>query len=262
MTRPTQHSAVQEPRPGGRTPDQPIQVIIGCAVRFYSDGLAGALRQDHGHLLQVVGCAPDTPGTLALAADHLPDVILLDISMEGAVEAVRTLRGTPSAPRVVVLAVDELDDELLACVRAGVSGYVARDASLDDLIRTVRSAACGEVLCSPRFAAHLFDHVVELADQAAAAPPADSTSGRLEQLTPRQHEILQLIARGMSNKEIARRLSIRVPTVKNHVHQVLDKLNVSRRGAAAVLVGLAAGGEDGESAGLQREGSRYRSRAM
>jgi DNA-binding NarL/FixJ family response regulator len=127
----------------------------------------------------------------------------------------------------VTLGVDDGDDDVLAWAEAGVSGYVARDASFEDLVETVRAVARGELRCSPRLAATLLRRVTALAGDA----PHSAT-----RLTQREREISSLLEAGLSNKEIAGRLYIELPTVKNHVHNILRKVGASRRGEAAALL--------------------------
>ncbi len=154
-----------------------------------------------------------------------PDVVLLDMAIPHNEWLVRALVAAVPGTRVVALAVPEIEREVLACAEAGVAGYVTRDASVEDVVAAVESAARGEVLCSPRMAATLFNRIATLALERS---PASIES----RLTARELEILDLIDQGLSNKEIARRLTIELSTVKNHVHNILDKLNVTRRGEA------------------------------
>ena len=118
---------------------------------------------------------------------------------------------------------------MLPLAEAGIAGWVTREASVDDLRATVASAAAGEAVFSPRLAASLLRRVAALASERRVGAQATP-------LTRRQREILALIDEGLSNKEIARRLSIEVATVKNHVHNILEKLEVTRRAEAAALV--------------------------
>jgi DNA-binding NarL/FixJ family response regulator len=126
-----------------------------------------------------------------------------------------------------VLSGSEASGELLRFAEAGIAGYVTRTASSADLVTAIESADRGEAVCSPRAAAALLDHVANLAADAAEPDGA---------LTARELEILALIDEGLSNKEIAGRLFISVPTVKSHVHNILRKLGASRRGQAAARV--------------------------
>ena len=127
---------------------------------------------------------------------------------------------------MVALGVADADDHVLGCAEAGVAGYVPRDASLDDLVAVIESAFRGEAICSPRIAGSLLRRIATLAAGQNGTMP-------LAHLTGREREIVRLIDRGLSNKEIARDLGIEVATVKNHVHNILEKLQVRRRGEAA-----------------------------
>lgn len=130
--------------------------------------------------------------------------------------------------RVVAVAVGELDTDVIACAEAGICGYIARDGSVEDVVRAVTCALAGEVLCSPRLAALLFNRLASL---------SSSHPGELSglTLTLRERQIAELVTRGLPNKEIARRLRLGYPTVKNHVHNILQKLNLQRRGEIAGL---------------------------
>jgi DNA-binding NarL/FixJ family response regulator len=199
-----------------------VAVLLATDVRLYRDGLPNAVGVDRG--VRLVATAGDIEAAVRLATEHLPDIILLDIAMAGALAGVRALQRAAPDARIVAFAVAEVDHDVLACAEAGVAAYVSRDASIDELIDTVRRAACGEARCSPRIAATLFRR---LADLSATRPPEASP------LTGREIEIVDLIDKGLSNKQIAGRLHIEVATVKNHVHHILEKLKVARRGEAA-----------------------------
>ncbi|MET0399156.1 MAG: response regulator transcription factor [Longimicrobiaceae bacterium] len=205
-----------------------VRAVVAAAVRLYREGVSLGLERCPG--VCVVGEARDADETLAAVARGAPDVVLLDVSMHGALALVRGIHEARPDLKVVAFAVDDAhEDAVLACAEAGVSGWAGHDASLDDLVRSVVSAARGELLCSARVAALLSQRVAALAvGRAGAASPA--------QLTPREAEIGELISRGMSNKHIARTLSLRPATVKNHVHNILEKLNVNTRGEAGALL--------------------------
>jgi DNA-binding NarL/FixJ family response regulator len=157
------------------------------------------------------------------------------MAMPDSLAAVRELAAMPAHAKIVAFAVAEVDEVVLACAEAGVASYVPRDASIEDLVASVHRAARGEMLCSPRIAATLFRRVAALAAEVQPAAAAAVL------LTRREREIVELIDGGLSNKEIAQRLSIEVATVKNHVHNLLEKLHVHRRGQAAARVRAADG---------------------
>ncbi|HKW10425.1 MAG TPA: response regulator transcription factor [Gemmatimonadaceae bacterium] len=168
-------------------------------------------------------------GTCLAIVEHAPNVVLIDIALRESLELVNAISNAPSAPRIVVFAVSDSKDALLPYIEAGIDGYVARDGSLADVVATVESVGRGETIASPKLAATLFQRLAaqrRRRDVGSGAPPDPD-------LTLRERQILSLVEQGMTNKEIARSLGIELATVKNHVHHMLEKLNVSRRGQAA-----------------------------
>lgn len=202
-----------------------IRVVILSDVRLYREALTELLAR---HDLVVVGSAAERRACLARIAESRPGVVLVDMAMADALVAVRSILLTAPQVRVVALGVTESEAEVVACAEAGVSGYVTREDSLGDLVAALESVARGEMRCSPRVAAALLRRVTSLA--------AERADGSSAQLTRREVEIVELIDEGLSNKQIASRLCIELPTVKNHVHNILDKLHVHRRADAAARV--------------------------
>jgi two-component system nitrate/nitrite response regulator NarL len=201
-----------------------IRVVILGEIRLYREGLAELLGRREG--IEVAGTAAsgveDMDHVYALA----PDVALLDMAMLDSAATVRALVETVPDTKIIALAVPETESHVVACAEAGVAGYVSREGSVEDLIAALESAGRGEALCSPRIAAGLLRRVAALALLGQSGPS-------LQRLTQREVEIVELIDEGLTNKEIARRLVIELSTVKNHVHNILEKLNVSHRGEAA-----------------------------
>ncbi|HEX5871861.1 MAG TPA: response regulator transcription factor [Longimicrobium sp.] len=197
---------------------------MAASVRLYRDGLAHSL----GAEMQVVALTGDAPATLAQAGHLCPDVVVLDVSLEGALALIRSLYEAVPATRVVAFAVDDAaEHQVLACAEAGVAGWIGRDATAAEIVDAVQRAARGELLCSARTAALLTRRLAALArERVGPAPPPAA------QLTPRETEIGELLSRGLSNKHIARALGLRLATVKNHVHNILEKLEVRSRGEA------------------------------
>jgi two-component system nitrate/nitrite response regulator NarL len=198
-----------------------MRVAIITNIRLYREGLADLLARRG---FEVVATAADGRAAVDCVRRALPDVAVLDMAMLDSATTVRALVDVSPAVRVLAVAVPETERHVLACVEAGVVGYVPRDGSLDDLTAALQRVVRGEVVCSPKIAASLLRRVAEL-----AARPRPSA----ERLTAREVEILDLIGRGFSNKEIAGRLCIELSTVKNHVHNILRKLQVRRRIDAA-----------------------------
>ena len=206
-------------------PGQVVRVAVIADVRMYRDGLAAALRNEDG--LEVAGAFAQPPDALEALA---PDVVLFDVSRPQALGTVRGLVGRMPTAKVVVVAMPEREGDLLAYAEAGVSGYVTCEQSIEDVVGAVQAVARGEMICTPRMAATLVRHVATL-----AAGLADRPRRGEQALTRRELEIVGLIDRGMSNKQIARALHIEVATVKNHVHNILEKLGARSRAQAVAL---------------------------
>jgi DNA-binding NarL/FixJ family response regulator len=153
-----------------------------------------------------------------------PDVLLLDVARPNSLDSCRPLRRVLPDVKIVAFAVAEVDREVIACAEAGVSSFVSKRGSAQDLVAAVHYAVRDELLCSPRTAALLLNHI--------AVSPRRSTAAGDSNLTRRECEIVGLIEKGLSNKAIARLLRITDATVKNHVHSILTKLQVSRRAEA------------------------------
>jgi RNA polymerase sigma factor (sigma-70 family) len=201
-------------------------VAIVSDICLYREGLELVLQRD-GRTL-VVGTASSREAAMALLAEKRPQVVLIDMAMRNAVDSARRLSHALPAIRVVALALEEVETQIIACAEAGVVGYVTRDGTVNDVVDAVEAASRAELRCSPRVAAYLMERVRALS---VRGRPGDA----LDQLTARQRHVLRLVAEGLSNKEIAETLHIELATVKNHVHNILDKLQVQRRGEATVL---------------------------
>jgi two-component system, NarL family, nitrate/nitrite response regulator NarL len=209
-------------RPEGAPPNsdrqrETLRVFIVSDVRLYREGLADLLGRISR--IEVVGATGGADEGTEQVRDLQPDVVLLDTGT-GGVAAAHYLLGPAPTTRVVALAAPESEEDVIALAEAGVLGYVTRDQSLDDLVMTIESVARGEMVCSPWMATVLVKRVQALA--ADRPPPPHG-------LTAREVEILELVAQGLANKEIAARLYIELTTVKNHVHNILGKLGVTRR---------------------------------
>lgn len=200
----------------------PPRVLIADASRMHRELLAAFLHERQF----AVTAVPLRDALPALRAADPPDVVLLSAADGDGPAAVCAVRAAAPGVAVLVYAVAEEEEAVLPCLEAGAAGYHAAEWPLEELCAGVRAALRGELLCSPRIAAALRRRVTAAADVCAEPAPHPL-------LTPREREIAALIDQGLSNKEIARRLSLSVLTVKNHVHRILGKLQVSRRGQAA-----------------------------
>ena len=204
-----------------------VDVFVLVGVRLYRDGIADALGGDSR--FRVAGRA----GALDEAHEQLrrlptpPAITLVDLGLPEGVGAVRSLRSTWPRTSIVALAVSEVDDEIVQLAEAGVDGLVTRDASLTEMLDAVAAVVRRETITSPTVTGVLLRRVALLAGE------RHSTDGPA--LTRREREIASLLGRGLSNKEIAQSLQIEVSTVKNHVHNILEKLHVQHRADVAAV---------------------------
>jgi DNA-binding NarL/FixJ family response regulator len=194
-------------------------VVICAGIRLYREGLGRVLSDDPR--LEVVGTAETTDEAVSALRARPADVLLLDLERREACAALPTVRSAAPATRVLAIGVPALVDEVLARAEAGIDGFLTREASIEELVEGVVATHRGEVVCSPAIAGALLRRVGALA--------ALRASGGLASLTVRQREVVELIREGLSNKEIAARLTIELPTVKNHVHAILEKLELASR---------------------------------
>lgn len=201
-----------------------ISVLVVDDICLFREGLADLLRGERW--AGEVRTAADAQSAVLSLRSFFFDVVLLDLASSDGLATLAAIRAIAPATRIVALAVTETDEEIVNYAEAGVTGFVPRHGTLDSLRRTIASVVRGEAACPPQVASALLRRISTLADQRSG--PLDTT-----RLTPREREVLLLIERGLSNKQIALRLSIEVRTVKNHVHNLLEKLRVRRRGEAA-----------------------------
>ncbi|MGW7307221.1 response regulator [Streptomyces sp. NPDC054835] len=212
-----------------------IRVIIVDDQAMVRAGFAALLAAQPD--IDVVGEAPDGRQGVDVARSTHPDVVLMDVRMpelDGLAAAREILNPPPGVvhrPKVLMLTTFDVDDYVYEALRAGASGFLLKDAPPADLITAVRVVAAGDALLAPSVTRRL------IADFAASkpAPRADRAALRLNGLTPRETEVLELIARGLSNQEIADHLVLAEQTVKTHIGRVLAKLDLRDRAQAVVF---------------------------
>ena len=213
-----------------------IRVMIISAIRLYREGLERTLGEDEH--IHIVGTAASVFEALGNLSTIKPDVVLLDVAASNPATNIRQILEQAPNTYVVALSVPDIDDELIAYAEAGVSGFVTRDGTVDELIASIKAAAAGELQCLPKVAGLLIK-------RAAALATKHHQGNLVTGLTRRELSILELIGQGHCNKEIARALHIEVATVKNHVHNIFKKLQVNHRAEAAALShGLHGTGDD------------------
>ena len=181
--------------------------------------------------LTVVGEAANGAEAVAVASETAPDVVLMDIRMPvlDGIEATRRITAAGPPPRVLILTTFDLDEYVFGALRAGASGFLLKERPPEELLSAIRVIAAGEALLAPNITHKLIEHFTRQPDPLRPPPKA------LAQLTAREREVLLLIANGLSNTEIAGRLSMSVPTAKTHVSRILAKLGARDRAQLVVL---------------------------
>jgi DNA-binding NarL/FixJ family response regulator len=205
------------------------RVLVADDHDLFRVGLASALEAYKE--IEVVAQASGGKMAVRLAAELRPDVILMDLRMpsfDGLQATSEIIKADPSA-RVVALTVAAEEGDVAAAIAAGASGYVLKDAPLDDVITAIRAAVSGTAWLSPRAARAVLDRMRR--DSVEAGPPLEAAG---KELSPRELEVLELVARGLDNNQIAADLCISPRTAKNHVSSILSKLGVTNRVQAAV----------------------------
>jgi DNA-binding NarL/FixJ family response regulator len=215
-----------EQRPADKALDE-VRVLVVDDHDLFRTGLK-TLLEEQG--VNVVGEAPNGQTAIRLASELAPDVIIMDLNMPGltGVETTRKLAGIAPLTRVVVLTISADDDDVMDAVMAGACGYLLKDSSIQELIIGIRAAAAGESLISPQIAAKVLRR---LRSQSSSVDAAETIRA---ELSDREIEVLKLIANGKDNAQIARELFISPKTVKNHISNILMKLQIENRIQAAV----------------------------
>ena len=220
-------------------PDTPIRVLIAEDQALLRTTLAALLEAEPG--MSVVGLAEDGARAVALATELRPDVVLMDIQMPGltGIEATRRICADPAlaATRVLILTMFEIDDYVLGALRAGACGFLLKDADPQALVDAVRTVHEGQSLLSPQVLARL---VARMPSTTSTGTSRSTWTGEVEALTPRQREVLLLIARGLSNSEIEVELGITRATCRSHITALLARLGARDR-AQLVIAAYEAG---------------------
>ena len=206
-----------------------VKIVVADDHEVVRAGFAALLETQPD--FTVVGTASDGVEAVKISRELRPDVVLMDVRMPGTdgIEATRQLTGGANGPHVIILTTFDLDEYVYDALCAGASGFLLKDVTGERLFDAVRVVAAGEALLAPAVTRRLISEFARLRPTAPAPPAA------VAELTPRETEVLRLLAEGLSNPEIASRLVITEETVKTHVSRVLHKLGLRDRAQAVVL---------------------------
>ena len=210
--------------------DERLRVLISDDHQLFRRGLRMVLEDEDD--IEVVAEAGDGNEAVELALEHAPDVVVLDVRMPGrsGIEAARAIRAEQPGTRILVLTISDDEDDLYEAIKAGANGYLLKEISIDEIADAVRQIHAGQSLISPAMATKLLDEFAALVKK-GEQPKEEVPTPRL---TPREMEVLQHIAKGMNNRDIAAALFISENTVKNHVRNILEKLHLRSRMEAVI----------------------------
>jgi two-component system, NarL family, nitrate/nitrite response regulator NarL len=210
-----------------------INILLVNEIRLMGNVISAALEDEPD--IYVVASVTDIEEALKIVEENAVDVALVSTRLpdQGALKLTQAITELAPATKVLALGMTEEKKRVLRYVEAGAAGYVLKDDSLDDMIETIRAAEEGKVFVSPKIAAAMMERLSDLAQMFSDVENSVTDDA---DLTDRELEVLELIGEGLTNQQISERLVIEVGTVKNHVHSILEKLNVSSRGEAAAYL--------------------------
>jgi DNA-binding NarL/FixJ family response regulator len=215
----------------GRT-QEPIRTLIVDDHALFRRGLEIVLATESD--IEVVGQAGDGTEAIERASEALPDVVLMDVRMprSSGIEACRAIKEVAPSAKIIILTMSDEEEDLFEAIRAGASGYLLKDIPLDEVSEAVRAVNGGQSLISPAMAGKLLTEFAALAKRDQEEVPQQVPAPKL---TDREMQVLKLVARGMNNRDIAKELFISDNTVKNHVRNILEKLQIHSRMEAVMV---------------------------
>jgi two-component system nitrate/nitrite response regulator NarL len=220
----------------------PISIVLIDDNRLLREGIASLIHTQPG--FKVLVASADVNEALARVREAKPDVVLLDFGLvdHDSLRLTATVHKEVPAARVIVMGLLPTQEDVAAYVRSGASGFIMKDASFDEFFATIRAVAQGKEVLPPALTTSLFTQIAVNAAKGGKAQVLESV-----RLTEREHQVIDLLSEGLSNKEIAKRMHIAVHTVKSHVHNVLEKLALRSRLEVAAFTHARGGSRNGET---------------
>ena len=208
--------------------DEPLRVLVVDDHALFRRGLQMVLGAEPD--IEVVGEASDGAEAVEKAKSLKPDVVLMDVRMpkRSGIEATGSIRGELPDAKILMLTMSDEEADLYEAIKAGASGYLLKEISIEEVPDAIRSVWAGQSRISPSMASKLLSEFAAMSQRSGTAQPAGT------QLTPREMQVLKLVAQGLNNKDIAEKLFISENTVKNHIRNILDKLHLHSRMEAVV----------------------------
>ena len=213
----------------GSTPVEPIRVLVVDDHALFRRGLQMVLEQESD--IEVVGEASDGTEAVQKAAEHYPDIVLMDVRMprRSGIEACTAIHETVPSAKIIMLTISDEENDLYEAIKAGAMGYLLKEISIEEVASAIRAVHGGQSLISPSMAAKLITEFASLSRRGD-----DRRQVPTPRLTEREMEVLKLVAKGLNNRDIAAELFISENTVKNHVRNILEKLQLHSRMEAVV----------------------------
>lgn len=217
------------PAPAGAATPDPIRVLVVDDHALFRRGLQMVLEQEPD--IEVVGEAADGGEAVERAADALPDIVLMDVRMprRGGIDACTAIKDAVPSARIIMLTISDEEADLYDAIKAGAMGYLLKEISIEEVATAIRAVHSGQSLISPTMAAKLLTEFAAMIKRGGDRQPVASP-----RLTDREMEVLKLVAKGLNNRDIAKALFISENTVKNHIRNILEKLQLHSRMEAVV----------------------------